>query len=710
MTRRIYLTGHVLVVWVIDAIALMLLSEILPGFVLDGPIVALGTAGVIGLLNSFVWPALARLTVRLSVLTAGLWALILNAALIAFAVAIVPGAEVDGPAEAVLATILITAITSALSALLAVDQDDNWYFNVVRRQLDRRGAVTESDVPGIVFLEIDGLGHDIVRRALTNGNAPTLSRLLREDGYHLQPWETDWSSQTGACQAGILHGNNRNLPAFRWWDKERGGAFVTNHPRDAAELERLCSDGRGLLHADGTSRANIFSGDAPHSMLTMSTVLQRRGRLGKSYASYFSRPYAVVRTLLLSVAEIVRERRAAARQRRDDVRPRIERGRMYALIRAWATVVQLDLQVAAVVGDMLAGKPVIYTTFLAYDEVAHHAGIERPDTMAVLRKVDRQIGRIMKAAAEAPRPYEFVALSDHGQSQGATFKQRYGRTLEELVRELTAAGSVHTDADGEDDARAYLRAGFAESGVEDSRRGRLLLAASRQYRQEEGSPLDLAPEYDGKGPDGAEELPEISVMASGCLGLVSLPRIPGRVKLETFEELYPGLLDGLRTHPGIGFVLVDSERFGAVVLGANGAHQLERGRVEGEDPLLPYGPRARDHVLRTHRFENCPDLLINSTYWPELDEVAAFEELVGSHGGLGGGQTRPFVLHPDSLPWPEQEVVGAERVHSIFKAWLGLLGHEAYLEFADAAPLQSSLSDSPGASTLTSVSGEDAAT
>lgn len=677
------LAGHVITVLLIDALALMLLSELLPGFVLDGPATALGTAALIGLLNAFVWPAIARFTVRLSVLTLGIWALILNAALISVAIKLIPGASIGDPVEALIITLLITAITAAVSALLAIDQEDGWYFNVVRRQLTRRGEVIASDVPGVVFLEIDGLGHDILRRALANGNAPNLARWVRDGGHRLRGWETDWSSQTGACQAGILHGNNFDMPAFRWWEKESGRAIVTNHPRDAAELERRVSDGRGLLHGDGASRANILSGDAPHSMLTMSTVLQRREGLGSSYTAYFSRPYAAFRTLLLSVVDIVRERRAAARQHRRDVRPRIERSRSYALIRAWATVAQLDLQVSAVVADMLAGRPVVYTTFLAYDEVAHHSGIERPDTMAVLRLVDRQIGRIERASADAPRPYELVVLSDHGQSQGATFKQRYGLTLEQLVGELTGTGSLHADAEGEDDARAYLRAGFVESGAEDSASGRAMLAASRQYHEESGSPLDLAPEHVSAPKDASGQLPEVTVMASGCLGLISFPRLPGRVSLETIERLHPGLISGLRQHAGIGFILVRSERFGAVALGPDGAHQLERGRVEGEDPLAPFGPRAKDHVLRTHSFPHCPDLMINSRYWPDLDEVAAFEELVGSHGGLGGQQSHAFLLHPGSLAWPDEYVVGAENVHFVLKRWLGDLGQEPYLDFAD---------------------------
>ncbi len=262
-----------------------------------------------------------------------------------------------------------------------------------------------------------------------------LARWAHGGSHRLLRWETDWSSQTGACQAGLLHGDNDDMPAFRWWEKEHGRAIVTNHPRDAAELERRHSNGRGLLHEDGASRANIVSGDAVHTLLTMSTVLDRSrpGRIGQDYFGYFANPYSVTRTVLLALADIGQELRFAAQQRRRDVLPRIHRDFKYALVRAWGTVVQRDLQVSAVIADIYAGRPVGYTTFLAYDEVAHHSGVERADALSVLRQVDRQIGRIVKAARDAPRPYEFVVLSDHGQSQGATFRQRYELSLEDVV-------------------------------------------------------------------------------------------------------------------------------------------------------------------------------------------------------------------------------------------------------------------------------------
>jgi len=675
-------------VLLLDAGILLLLSEVMDGFVLDGAPTALGAAAMIGLLNAFVWPLLARLTLPLTVMTLGLAALVLNGLLVTFAVDLLPKAEIATVLDGTVITIVVAAVTAAIYSLLAIDEDDAWYRNVVRRQARLRGQVTESEVPGVLFLEIDGLAHDVLWRALQDGSAPTLASWVRGGSHELRCWETDWSSQTGACQAGLLHGSNEDMPAFRWWEKERGAAIVTNHPRDAEEIERRHSDGRGLLHADGASRANILSGDAPHSMLTMSTALRRRRPIGKDYAAYFARPYAVARTFALALADIGRERRAARSQVRDDVRPRMHRGRSYVFARAWGTVVQRDLQVATVIGDVLAGRPVIYTTFLAYDEVAHHSGIERHDALAVLHDLDRQIARIARACEDAPRPYRLVVLSDHGQSQGETFLDRYDQTLEDLVRGACDPDSVIAAEAGDDDSLSYLSAGLTEVARDDTMAARTVRAATRDRLADGAVALDADARREVEEThDG--ELPELSVMASGCLGLISFPREPGRLSLERIEALYPRLIPALRDHPGIGFVLVRSERDGALAIGAGGTRYLADDRVEGEDPLAPFGDNAADHLRRTDGFEHCADLMINSTYWEDFGEVAAFEELVGSHGGMGGTQSFPFVLHPSELEWPAEEVVGAERVHRVFRTWLAGLGQTAY----------ASETDSPGEST-----------
>jgi uncharacterized membrane protein YvlD (DUF360 family) len=710
--------GRIALVWILSAITVWVVGELMPGVELKGFGAALWVIAVIGLINAFVWPLLLRVALPLTVLTLGFGVLLVNGLVVWLLSELSLGLHVSTFAGALVITICVCLVDTAAMSVLAIDDDGFWYRNVVERNARRTAPGSELDKPGLLLLEIDGLAHDVLVRALRDGNAPTMSRWLREGSHRLRRWETDWSSQTGACQAGLLHGDNEDMPAFRWWEKERGAAIVTNHPRDAAELERRHSDGRGLLFADGASRANILSGDAPHSLLTMSTVLarDRHGRIGQDYFAYFANPYNVTRTFVLVIREIFSERWHASRQRRRDILPRIPRSRMYAVVRAWATVIQRDLQVASVISDMYAGRPVIYTTFLAYDEVAHHSGIERPDALATLASLDRQIGRLERVSGETPRSYELVVLADHGQSQGATFLDRYGISLEELVEEQVKAGTATVEGNPSE-ALGYLGASLTEAAGgngapakavrrmtrarssdgevhlgEDSGRGAGVAHLADRARAPDGAGGSTAANgagaADGAG-DGTQP-PEVVVMASGCLGLISFPREPGRVSLERLQQLYPGLLGALREHPGIGFLLVRSEQHGAVVLGAGGEHHLDGGRVQGADPLEPYGPNAARHVRRTDGFAHCPDIVLNSTYWPEWDEVAAFEELVGSHGGLGGSQSHPFLLHPVSLPLPDRELVGAEAVHRELRRWLVQLGHSEYgepREVGAAAPL-----------------------
>jgi uncharacterized membrane protein YvlD (DUF360 family) len=673
---------RVFVIWVVSAIALMLCSLVVPDVDVDDFLGALGAAALIGLANALLWPIFVRFLLPITVLTLGLGALVLNGVVILIVSSLDPvGLHVDGLLPAIAVAFILTVVNLIASSLLAIDDDSFYYRNVVRRRARRKSKGATTDVPGLLFFEIDGLAHDVLTRAIRDGNAPTLASWLRDGSHVLTGWETDWSSQTGACQAGLLHGDNDDMPAFRWWEKDRNAPIVTNHPKDAMELERRHSDGRGLLFADGASRANILSGDAPHSLLTMSTVLvrDRTGKLGEDYFAYFARPYNVTRTIALSIKEIVSELWSAAQQRRLDVQPRIKRGFVYSIMRAWATIIQLDLQVESVIADIYAGRPVTYTTFLAYDEVAHHSGIERPESLVTLRRVDRQIKRMTAAIADAPRPYRVVVLSDHGQSQGATFLDRYGVTLEEVVRKAAGLETTDGDAARTDEAAGYLGASLTEAAGGDSA-GAHAVRTLTDRRAVDG----VVQVGDGEGGEEPaaehEELPEVVVMASGNLGLVSFPREPGRVTLERLEELYPDVLPALRDHPGVAFVLVRSHERGAVVVGAHGRHYLDEDRVEGQDPLAPFGPNAARHVKRTDGFPHCPDLVLNSTYWEQTEEVAAFEELVGSHGGMGGTQSHPFVLHPVDLQAPDEALVGAEAVHRMFRRWLVQLGQTEYGE------------------------------
>ena len=671
--RRAFL--RLLATWLIAAGALLVLAELLGGFEIERTRGALEMAAVVGLVNASAWPLLIQFALPVTMLTLGLSVLALNGLVVWASSHAVPGVDVASPLTGVWIALGMTVINTAATSLLAIDDDDFYYRNVIRRQARRRGDAERSDVPAVVFLEIDGLAHDVLLRAVQDGNANTIGRWLREGTHRLAAWDCEWTSQTASAQLGLLHGTNGDIPAFRWWDKREGRQVASSSPRDVMAIEERVSNGRGLLHAGGASRANMFSGDAPHSLLTISTVLRRREGLGRDYYAYFANPYSFVRTLMLFAWEVVTEVWQASQQRRNDIRPRVGRPVFpYAFVRAFMTVVQRDLQVSAVIADIYAGRPVVYSTFSGYDEMAHHAGIERQETLTVLRKLDRQFARIELAAREAPRPVQFVVLSDHGQTQGATFRQRYGETLAELVERACAAHDVETGAQG-DEGWMYLGAMATEVAHGTGALARGVERASRKRQVDEQ--VLVGPERRARR-EARPDLPEVVVIASGCLGLVSFPREPGRQTLEAIDGRYPALLPALRTHRGIGFLLVRSQLHGAVVLGASGTHFLDEGRVEGEDPLAPFGPHAARHVRRIDSFETCADVMVNSAYWPETEEVAAFEELVGSHGGLGGPQGRAFVLYPHGWERPNGALVGAEALHTQLRRWLATLGHEEY--------------------------------
>jgi uncharacterized membrane protein YvlD (DUF360 family) len=657
--------ARLIVVWAASTAGFLVADALLGAVHVDGAASAVAAGAVTALLNVLLWPLLIRLALPVTVLTLGLGAILLNGAIVAGVAALLPGVAVDSFGAGVLVALILAVVTTLVTSLLAIEDEER----LVRHQLlraargHRRKDGADERPPGVIFLEIDGLAHQVLSRALRDGNAPAIAGWLRDGSHRLLRWETDWSSQTGACQAGLLHGNNRDVPAFRWWDKERGARFVTMRPRNARELERRISDGRGLLHADGASRGNLVSGDAPHTLLTSSTVLDahRRRPIGRDYLAYFASPYNVTRTLVLALADIVAERRAAADQRRRDVRPRIDRTLKLALIRAYTTVVSRDVEVESILADAFEGRPVVYSTFLGYDEVAHLSGIERPDTLAVLRKLDLEFGRIARVVREAPRRYEIVVLSDHGQSQGPAFERQYGVSLDQLVRDAAGIGEPRPQED-EGEALGRVGAGRADPG---------------RSPQNGGAGMPQTAGGNASSPPG-DGVPEVVVMASGCLGLISFPRLPGRVTLEQLQERYPRLLPALREHPATGFLLVRSERHGPVVLGPRGVRRLSSGEVDGDDPLAPFGEHAARHVAREDSFANCPDIVVNSRYATESDELAVFEDQVGHHGGLGGPQSFPFMVVPARLPLPDDRVVGAEAAHRMLRGWLAGLGHRAY--------------------------------
>jgi uncharacterized membrane protein YvlD (DUF360 family) len=628
--------------WLLGAASLLVATKLVPGASDSTFRAALVVAALIALLNAVVPPLIAALRLPFTALLGFFLVLFVDAGMLLLADRLSSGMSIDSFWSALGVALAAAAVGVVLSVLFGTNDDDVYSLRVVQRIARRSGERVVTDRPGIVFLEIDGLALPVLQRGMRDGHAPTLARWLEDGTHRLAGWEPDLSSQTGASQAGILLGSNEDIVAFRWVEKERQVLVACSSPEDCAELERRHSGGPGLLADGGASRGNLFSGGADHLILTVSRMEAERSA-NRGYRAFLANGFNVARTFVLFGWEVILEWIAATKQRRRDVRPRGHRGGVYPFLRATMCVIARDLIVYGVLTDMMKGRPAIYATFASYDEVAHHSGLERHDTLEALRKLDQQFGRIERARRYAARPYEIVVLSDHGQTQGATFKQRNGYGLDELVLRNLAHGGVRAVGGG-DEQEAMVGHAAAEAT------GRKAKPAKNDVSRR-----------------------DVVVLGSGNLGLVYLMEKDGRMTREELEARHPQLLPALSSHPHIGWVLVKSDEHGAVVLGGGGTRYLEEDRVEGDDPLAGLQPTAARHLLRTHGFEHAPDLLVGSFYDPALDEGCAFEELISFHGGLGGSQTEAFLLYPAALPAPEQPLVGAETLHGVLVGWRRLL-------------------------------------
>jgi uncharacterized membrane protein YvlD (DUF360 family) len=662
---------------VTQAALLALLTIIIPGFRFEDPLALIPMAALLTFGQSLIWPLVYTVATRFGPFVFPVLSFVLTGMLVTAAAWLddqfgVGGVEVADLWTGILIALGLTAGNTLLAVLFSRD-DEQAYDRFVTEPLRRRFRdVPRTDIPGFLFLEIDGLAEPVLRDALARGYMPTLKRWLDSGSHNLIRWDPDLSAQTSASQAGILLGSNEGIPAFRWWDKPRQELLVSSKRGTAHTLEDALSTGEGLLANGGAGRWNAFSGNAVENIGVYSVFGDDARGSRNQLLGYLISPYMLSRILTLYLIDVVREWWEAWQQRRHNVVPRIHRGLKYSFIRAGTTVAMQEASRHILTADILSGTPAVYNTFFGYDEVAHHSGIDRGDAFKVLTTIDNVIAHLERVAKDAPRPYHFVVLSDHGQSQGATFLQKYGKSLADLTHDLVAKDGAATMMSllQTNEDLGHVNLALSEAIAGNSRTAGVLRRLLKQ-RMAEGQ-VDLAARRRRRSAanDVAAGEVDVVVLASGNLGLISFPRWAERMTLEDLAAAFPRLIPGLVDHPGIAIALVDSEAHGPLVIGEEGVYHLRDGTVDGDDPIAKFGPHAARHLLRASGFANAPDVMLISEPDPLTGEVPAFEELVGNHGGLGGTQRDPFLFYPAEFDPGPEEIVGAGHLHDLLKGWI----------------------------------------
>src|SRR5215218_5751574 len=311
-----------------------------------------------------------------------------------------------------------------------------WYYGVKYRIF--RGARQPRDGRrGLIVLQVDALAYADLRRAIAAGYCPTLARMLAVEGFELRRWFCGLPSATPYCQAGIFHGENGGIPAFRFYDKIARRVITCNAPHGVQYIrDRIHAPG---ALAGGSSYVNLLDGDARTVAFTVATrermsVYRRLGGTRMALLILLH-PVRVLRMLFQALAEWLRE---------ELERPLGELARRYThaegifpYIRILSNVVVRELQTMAITLDIYLGVPIIYSTFMQYDELAHHFGPSSRAALADLRRTDKRIAEIWKMALRAaPRRYDLVVLSDHGMTPAVSYRVKFGESLGTTVQHI----------------------------------------------------------------------------------------------------------------------------------------------------------------------------------------------------------------------------------------------------------------------------------
>jgi len=527
---------------------------------------------------------------------------------------------------------------------------------------------------GLIALQIDALAYADLRRAMELGFTPTLSRLVNDEGFTLRRWFCGLPSATPYCQAGIFHGENDGIPAFRFYDKAARRVVTCNAPEGVQYIrDRIRAPG---ALAGGSSYVNLLDGDASTVAFTIATrertsVYRRLGGTRMALLILLH-PLRVLRMLFQGVGEWLREEWERAR---GEWAGRVTHAEgIFPFLRIFTNVVVRELQTIAILLDVYLGVPVIYSTFMQYDELAHHFGSTSRFALADLRRTDARIREIQRMAQSAGgRGYDLVVLSDHGMTPSVSYRVRFKESLGTTVQRILDGDAFKTGempiqslasfAQVSEYAPVGARVVDSVADVTQSRSiRRSLRRLGRWIRSRYGiRELVLPEKYRVDATHG------VVVTYSSCLALLYFAEDEARLTLEDIacSARRASLYDALREHPGIG-LLAARDALGVHVQSRAGRARIVDGTVpvlERTNPLEPYGtdPLTVQAVEALVRQPNAGDIVLFGAY--DGYEIVSFDDQVGAHGSAGGDQVWPFLIAPGSLGIAGERIENARDVH-----------------------------------------------
>lgn len=499
-------------------------------------------------------------------------------------------------------------------------------------------VIGHADEPGLILIQLDGVGEEVFQRALAEGKMPFLRHLLRDEGYARHPLYSGLASNTPCFQAEFFYGVQGAVPGFGFLDPELDRVAVMSQPLAAAAVERRlqAAGHRGLLEG-GSAWSNIFAGGAAESHFCSSTAglnqLLSALQPFRLIGLILWHGWSVVRVLAnlvaesaLALSDFVRGQ-LAGRNLLQELRFVPERVLVSAVLREMVT--------AGACVDADRGLPVVHLNLLGYDEHAHRRGPDSRFALWTLRGLDRTVKRVWLAAHRSRhRDYQVWVYSDHGQEAVRPYldlhQEDVGDAIRRVWRELVE-GVPAPDISRPDPDRS---AESAPPAGESRARGRTIAQELPAWIARRATPgPDPEESGDPLSPPGAEP----TVIHRGPIGFIYLAEGTSRVQREQFAERVArqAQVPTVAVPDGEGGARIWSARAGRLRLPGDEAE------IFGADH--PHAESLTADLLRLVYHEHAGDLVLFS--WDRLGPLS-FKNENGAHGGPGPRETSAFLVVP----------------------------------------------------------------
>lgn len=475
--------------------------------------------------------------------------------------------------------------------------------------------------PGLILIQIDGLGRSQFSKALARRRLPFLRKLLRRSDYRLLTHYSGLPSTTPAVQGEILYGIPCAVPSFQFRDHQTGQMTWLMSTETASQIEADLEKRGDPLLKDGTAYSDIYSGGAAECSFCSSRLgwshFWKHANLAALFAVVLMHFSVVVRMIFLGMVELglaLVDGAFGLIARQGFLTELIFIPKRVALCILMREMISLGVRM-----DVARGVPVIHCNFVGYDEQSHRRGPDSAFAHWTLKGIDASIRSIWRAAARSnARHYDVWIYSDHGQERAISYYDLHGRSINEPVTEVFERYGL-----------PYILSPTPPDSIETERAA--LLGGTRLQR------LLRWP----------TSRPKSSRVMVGGMGPIEHVYVAAPISPELRNELARELMQ----HTKAPFVAYRNPDGNVFLWSAQGKMKLPEDAAEmgWKGPL---GREMAHDFIELTKHPDAGDFILVG--WRKGGKIVTFADEHGSHGGIGPHETRGFALVPHDAPLQER--------------------------------------------------------